>query len=165
MEFASTVPFGTDDSCVPQGAQEFFVVCAEGNRARNGAGNGEDVRILFLILFGALGTLARYGLDGWIQYRVGSVFPAGTLTINLLGCLFLGAIGQFSLNHITVSPDLRIGLTVGLMGGFTTFSTFGWDTARMLEEGEWTKASLYVGVSVLGGLIAMMLGMRAGDVL
>jgi CrcB protein len=109
--------------------------------------------------------LARYGLDGWIQYRVGSVFPAGTLTINLLGCLFLGVIGQFGLNHITVSPDLRIGLTIGLMGGFTTFSTFGWDTVRMLEEGEWTKASLYVGASVLGGLIAMMLGMRVGDAL
>lgn len=123
------------------------------------------MRIIFLIVFGALGTLARYGLDGWIQYRVGSVFPAGTLTINLLGCLFLGLIGQFGFNHITVSPDLRIGLTIGLMGGFTTFSTFGWDTVRMLEEGEWTKASLYVGVSVLGGLIAMIVGMRVGDAL
>ena len=47
-----------------------------------------------------------------------------------------------------MSPDLRIGLTIGLMGGFTTFSTFGWDTVRMLEEGEWTKASLYVGERV-----------------
>lgn len=123
------------------------------------------MRIIFLIVFGAAGTLARYGLDGWIQYRVGSVFPAGILTINVLGCLILGAIGQFGLNHIAVSPDLRIGLTTGLMGGFTTFSTFGWDTVRMLEEGEWTKASIYVGASVLGGLIAMMLGMRVGDAL
>jgi CrcB protein len=123
------------------------------------------LRIVFLVVFGALGTLARYGLDGVIQYRVGSVFPAGTLTINVLGCLLLGVIGQFGLNHINVSPDLRIGLTIGLMGGFTTFSTFGWDTVRMLEEGEWTKASLYVGASVLGGLIAMMLGMRVGDAL
>lgn len=125
----------------------------------------ESLRIILLIVFGALGTLARYGLDGAIQYRVGSVFPAGTLTINLLGCLVLGVIGQFGLNHITVSPDLRVGLTIGLMGGFTTFSTFGWDTVRMLEEGEWTKASLYVGASVLGGLVAMMLGMRVGDAL
>jgi fluoride exporter len=121
------------------------------------------VRVIFLIVFGAAGTLARYGLDGWIQYRVGSVFPAGTLTINVLGCLILGAIGQFGLNHITVSPDLRIGLTIGLMGGFTTFSTFGWDTVRMLEEGELTKALIYVAASVIGGLIAMMIGMRVGD--
>jgi CrcB protein len=130
-----------------------------------GARNGEAVRIILLIVFGAAGTLARYGLDGWIQYRVDSAFPAGTLTINLLGCLCLGIIGRFSLNHITVSPDLRIGLTTGLMGGFTTFSTFGWDAVRMLEEGQWTKASIYVGASVLGGLIAMMLGMRVGDAL
>ena len=130
-----------------------------------GARNGEAVRIILLIVFGAAGTLARYGLDGWIQYRVGSPFPAGTLTINVLGCLCLGIIGRFSLNHITVSPDLRIGLTIGLMGGFTTFSTFGWDAVRMLEEGQWTKASIYVGASVLGGLIAMMLGMRVGDAL
>jgi CrcB protein len=144
---------------VPQGAQEFFVACARGAR------NGEGVRVIFLLVFGAAGTLARYGLDGWIQYRVGSIFPAGTLTINLLGCLFLGVMGQFGLNHISVSPDLRIGLTIGLMGGFTTFSTFGWDTVRMLEEGEWTKASIYVGASVLGGLTAVMLGMRVGDAL
>jgi CrcB protein len=94
---------------------------------------------------------------------VGSVFPAGTLTINVLGCLFLGVIGKFGLNHITVSPDLRIGLTIGLMGGFTTFSTFGWDTVRMLEEGELIKALIYVAASVIGGLIAMMIGMRVGD--
>jgi fluoride exporter len=56
-------------------------------------------------------------------------------------------------------------LTTGLMGGFTTFSTFGWDTVRMLEEGQWTKASIYLGASVLGGLIAMLLGMRVGDAL
>ena len=134
-------------------------------RKPQGGQNGEDVRIIFLIVFGAVGTLARYELDGWIQYRVGSIFPAGTLTINLLGCLLLGVIGQFGLNHLTMSPDLRIGLTIGLMGGFTTFSTFGWDAVRMLEEGEWAKASLYVGASVFGGLIAMMLGMRAGDAL
>jgi fluoride exporter len=144
---------------VPQGAQEFFVVGAPGQET------GKAVRIVLLIVFGAAGTLARYGLDGWIQYRVGSTFPAGTLTINVLGCLCLGMIGRFSLNHITVSPDLRIGLTTGLMGGFTTFSTFGWDTVRMLEEGQWAKASIYLGASVLGGLIAMMLGMRVGDAL
>ena len=141
------------------------MLAARALEEETGARNGKSVRIIFLILFGAAGTLARYGLDGWIQYRVGPVFPVGTLTINVLGCLCLGIIGRFSLKHITVSPDLRIGLTTGLMGGFTTFSTFGWDAVRMLEEGQWTKASIYVGASVLGGLIAMMLGMRVGDAL
>jgi len=123
------------------------------------------VRILLLIAFGATGTLARYGLDGWIQYRVGARFPAGTLAINLLGCLLLGVIGEFSLNHISVPPDWRIGLTIGLMGGFTTFSTFGWDTVRMLNDGEWLKAVVYVGASVLGGIVCMIAGMRLGNAL
>jgi len=123
------------------------------------------VRILLLIAFGATGTLARYGLDGWIQYRVGARFPAGTLAINLIGCLLLGVIGEFSLNHISVPPDWRIGLTIGLMGGFTTFSTFGWDTVRMLNDGEWIKAVVYVAASVLGGIICMIAGMRLGNAL
>jgi fluoride exporter len=123
------------------------------------------VRIVLLIVFGAVGTLARYGLDGWIQYRVGSAFPAGTLTVNLLGCLLLGTIAEFSLNHISVPADWRIGLTIGLMGGFTTFSTFGWDSLRMLQDGEWTKALLYIGASVVGGILAMMVGMRLGNAL
>lgn len=123
------------------------------------------MRILLLIALGATGTLARYGLDGWIQYRVGARFPAGTLAINLIGCLLLGVIGEFSLNHISVPPDWRIGLTIGLMGGFTTFSTFGWDTVRMLNDGEWLKAIVYVGASVLGGIICMIAGMRLGNAL
>ena len=123
------------------------------------------MRIIFLLVFGALGTLGRYGLDGWIQHRVGAVFPTGILTINITGCLLLGIIGQFSLTHISVPPDLRIGLTTGLMGGYTTFSTFGWDTARMLETGEWWKASAYVAASVVGGIVAMLIGMRVGNAL
>jgi CrcB protein len=123
------------------------------------------VRIVLLIVFGAAGTLARYGLDGLIQQRVGARFPAGILAINLIGCLLLGLIGQFSLNHISVLPDWRIGLTVGLMGGFTTFSTFGWDTVRMLNDGEWVKALAYVAASVIGGIICMIGGMRIGNAL
>jgi CrcB protein len=123
------------------------------------------VRIVLLIVFGAAGTLARYGLDGWIQHRVGSAFPAGTLTINLLGCLLLGTVAEFSLNHISVPPDWRIGLTIGLMGGFTTFSTFGFDSVRMLQDGEWTKALIYIGASVVGGILAVMAGIRLGNAL
>ena len=123
------------------------------------------VRTILLVVFGGAGTLARYGLDGWIQYRAGASFPFGILTINVLGCFLLGVIGQFGLNHLSMPPDLRIGLTTGLMGGFTTFSTFGWDSVRMLESGEWLRALVYIGASVLGGLAAMIFGMRTGNLL
>jgi CrcB protein len=123
------------------------------------------VRLLLLLVFGGIGTLARYGLDGWIQNRTGPGFPWGILTINVLGCFVLGLIGQYGLNHLSMPPDLRIGLTTGLMGGFTTFSTFGWDTVRMMESGEWSRAFIYIGASVVGGLVAMVFGLRFGNAL
>ncbi len=123
------------------------------------------MRIILLVIFGAAGTLARYGLDGLIQYRSGASFPAGTLAVNLLGSLLLGMIGQFGLNHLSIPPDWRIGLTVGLMGGFTTFSTFAWDSVHMLSDGQWTRALMYVGGSVGGGIVALMIGIRLGGAL
>jgi len=119
--------------------------------------------MILLMVFGAAGTLARYGLDGWIQNRLGLSFPAGTLIVNILGCFLLGVIGEYSLAHLSVPPDWRIGLTTGMMGAFTTFSTFSWESVRMLETGEWARAAVYVGASLLGGLAAMMLGMRLGN--
>jgi CrcB protein len=117
------------------------------------------------MVFGMAGTLARYGLDGWIQGRLGPGFPAGTLTVNVLGCFLLGGIGQYSLTHLWVPPDWRIGLTTGMMGAFTTFSTFGWESVRMLEMGEWSRAIFYIGASLVFGLLAMMLGIRLGNAL
>ena len=121
------------------------------------------MRIFLLVVFGAIGTLARYGLQGLVQDRTGSGFPSGTLVVNLSGCLLLGAIGQYSLHHLSVPPDWRIGITIGFFGAFTTFSTFGWETIHMLEDGEWSKALVYVGASLIGGLIAVKAGMKLGD--
>lgn len=121
------------------------------------------MRIVLLIAFGSAGTLARYALQGVVQHRSDSAFPTGTLAVNLVGCLLLGGIGQFSLHHLSIPPDWRIALTIGFFGAFTTFSTFGWETIRMLEDGEWTRAALYVLVSVAGGLLLVKLGMRLAD--
>jgi fluoride exporter len=119
------------------------------------------VRVLLLLLvFGSIGTLARYGLQGVVQFRTGSTFPAGTLVVNLLGCFLLGGVGQYSLMHISVPADWRIGLTVGFFGAFTTFSTFSWETVHLLDDGDWMRALLYAGVSFLGGLFLLKLGMR-----
>jgi CrcB protein len=118
------------------------------------------LRILLIALFGAVGTLARYGLQGVIQTRAGSTFPHGTLVVNLTGCFFLGLIGQFTLNRMVISPDWRVAIAVGFFGGYTTFSSFGWETAKMLEDGEWLRATTYVAASVMAGLFLSVAGIR-----
>jgi CrcB protein len=124
---------------------------------------GAILRILLIAIFGAVGTLARYGLQGVVQIRAGGAFPYGTLLINLTGCFLLGLIGQFTLNRMLISPDWRVAITVGFFGGYTTFSSFGWETAKMLEDGEWLRASTYVAASVFVGLFLSVAGIRLAN--
>jgi fluoride exporter len=119
------------------------------------------LRLTLIAIFGAIGTLARYGLQGVVQVRAG--FPYGTLLINLSGCFLLGLIGQFTLNRMVISPDLRVAIAVGFFGGYTTFSSFGWETAKMLEEGAWARATAYVGTSVIIGLLLSVAGIRLAN--
>jgi CrcB protein len=121
------------------------------------------VRILLLLVFGAAGTLARYGLQGFLQERTPSAFPTGTLAVNLIGCFLLGIIGQYSLNHLAIPPEWRLAITIGFLGAFTTFSAVGWEAARMLELGEWLRVTVYLGASVLGGVLASLVGIRIGN--
>jgi CrcB protein len=123
------------------------------------------VRIFLLVMFGAAGTLARYGLQGLVQQRSGGTFPLGTLVVNLLGCLLLGGVAEYGFQHLTLPPDWRVGITVGFFGAFTTFSSFSYETARMLEDGAWPTAALYITLSLVGGLLLMMFGMRLGELL
>jgi len=118
------------------------------------------LRLFLIAVFGAMGTLARYGLQGLVQVKMGSTFPYGTLAINLTGCFFLGLIGQFTLNRMVISPELRMAIAVGFFGGYTTFSSFGWETAKMLEAGEWIWATTYVATSVVLGLFLSVAGIR-----
>ena len=127
------------------------------------AEEGELVRFALLVAFGAAGTLARYWLQGVVQYRTGSTFPTGTLIVNLLGCLLLGGIGEYALTHLVIPPEWRIGITVGFFGAFTTFSAFSWETVRLLEDDEWMRAVAYVVASVVGGLLAVVAGMRIAE--
>jgi len=121
------------------------------------------LRILLIALMGAVGTLTRYGLQGVVQFRSGSEFPYGTLAVNLTGCLLLGFLGQLTLNRMVISPEWRIAMTIGFFGGFTTFSSFGWETAKMVEDGEWVHAAAYVSASVLVGLLLTLAGIHAAN--
>jgi fluoride exporter len=123
------------------------------------------LRIVLLCVFGVAGTLARYAIQGFVQQQSGPNFPYGTLSVNLSGCFLLGLVGEYALNHISIPPDLRVGITAGFFGAYTTFSTFAWETGHMIQDGEWAKAAIYVGVSVLVGALLTIGGMRLGAAL
>ena len=114
--------------------------------------------ILYIALGGIAGTLSRYGLEGWIQSRTATGFPLGTLTVNLSGSLLLGFILRVATGTTLISPDLRAGLTIGFCGAFTTMSTFSYESLRLLGDGEYWYAGLYMGGSVLGCLAAVIAG-------
>jgi fluoride exporter len=124
---------------------------------------GANLRLTLIAIFGAVGTLLRYGLQGVVQVGTSGTFPYGTLLINLTGCFFLGLIGQFMMNRMVISPDWRVAITVGFFGGYTTFSSFGWETAKMLEDGEWLPATTYVAASVVIGLLLSVAGIRLAN--
>jgi len=121
------------------------------------------MRLTLIAIFGAVGTLLRYGIQGVVQVGTGTTFPWGTLLINLTSCFLLGLIGQLTLNRMMISPDWRVAITVGFFGGYTTFSSFGWETAKMLEDGEWLPATSYVAASVVIGLLLSVAGIRLAN--
>lgn len=115
---------------------------------------------IYIGVFGGLGCLSRYMVSGWIFKLAGRGFPYGTLGVNILGSFLLGLIMEGSLRS-TLSSDLRMGLTVGFMGGFTTFSTFSYETFRLIEEG----SLLHAGLNILLSIIVCLAGAAAGIVL
>jgi CrcB protein len=117
--------------------------------------------LVYVALGSALGGASRYLLGGLIQRLLDTTFPAGTLVINVSGSLLLGAILQYAVETPTLSPEIRALLTIGFCGGYTTFSTFSYETVALFEDGEWTKAVAYVAASVLLSLIATFLGFAA----
>jgi CrcB protein len=116
--------------------------------------------LAWVALGGALGALARYGLSGLVYDRLGESFPWGTLVVNVAGCLLLGVTVRW-LQVSAPPPPLRPFLTIGLLGAFTTFSTFGYETIALVQDGQWGRAGLYVGGSVFVGLVAVVVGMAA----
>ena len=81
--------------------------------------------------------------------------------MNVTGSFLLGLIIRYAIETPSVTPEMRAFLTIGLCGGYTTFSTFSFETARMMEDGEWTRAAVYIGLSLLVSLGAVFLGFAA----
>lgn len=118
--------------------------------------------ILYIAIGGLAGTLARYFLQGWIQPRSG-VFPLGTLVINIAGSLVLGFIIRYATGTTVVSPELRAGLTIGFCGAFTTMSTFSYESMALLGDGEYVRAGVYMGGTIVGCLVAVIFGTMVAE--
>ncbi len=116
--------------------------------------------ILLVAAGGALGSVARYGLSALIRSHT-PTFPIGTLACNLLGCLLIGILAGLLGVSGTEHDRARLFLFTGILGGFTTFSSFGLETIGLLREGRVGTAILYVGLSNALGLLLVWLGWRA----
>lgn len=120
------------------------------------------VMVLFVALGSAAGGAARFLLGTFIQLRFGAGLPVGTLVVNISGAFLLGFIFTLALSTPAISPEMRGLLTTGFCGGYTTFSTFSYDTMMLLEDGEIARASLYVVLSVVVALLGVWLGIALG---
>src|SRR3990172_3958479 len=94
-------------------------------------------KLLLIAIAGAVGTLCRYGLGGIVQKAFGSSFAWGTVTVNLVGCLLFGLVWALAENRLNISGQVRVFIFIGFFGAFTTFSTFAFETARMLDDSQW----------------------------
>lgn len=110
---------------------------------------------------GAAGTLARYVIGAAVQGRAGGGFPVGTLVVNITGSLLLGFLMRLLLDSAVAGPTVRLMLTTGFCGGYTTFSTFTYETARLIEDGEYERAGLYITLSLVLSVAAMFVGLWA----
>ena len=107
---------------------------------------------------GIFGCLARFGLTQLIQSVYGNEFPLATFCINVIGCFFMGFFFYEMLDKVQVTPALRAGVLTGVIGGFTTFSTFGMETINLIEGGQTRTAFIYLSASVVCGLTAVIVG-------
>jgi CrcB protein len=115
----------------------------------------------WVALGGGLGAVARYSLSGWLlHHSAQQKFPWPTFVVNVSGCLIAGLLFALAAKHDILSPNLRLFLFTGVLGGFTTFSAFGLETAHLLKRGDVLTACIYVLASVVCGLAAILLAYR-----
>lgn len=114
-------------------------------------------RFFWICLAGAAGTGARYLISVGAAQRFGSAFPYGTLIVNLFGCFAIAAIMQAALT-LSWSSTLRSIITIGFIGGLTTYSSFNYETSRLLEEGAWAAAAVNALSTIFGAFLAGWLG-------
>lgn len=116
----------------------------------------------FLLIFvaGGCGSLMRYSVAGWAQQWSASTFPTGTLVVNIFGCAAIGFLTPLLTGPVLIREEYRLAVLVGLLGGFTTFSTFGWETISLVDAGQRWLAFVNILASNVCGLSAAWLASR-----
>lgn len=119
-------------------------------------------RILIVGGAGALGCIARYLVDMWAGQRFGTTFPYGTLLVNVIGCFLIAFVMALALGLASFPSNLRLGLTTGFLGGFTTYSSFNYEGTTLAFEGTLSRAALYLAITLAGCFAAGLLGLTLG---
>jgi CrcB protein len=116
-------------------------------------------KLVLYVAFGSgIGGVVRLLLGNFIQQRMGASFPLGTLVINITGSFLLGFLIRYALGTPDVTPEVRAMLTTGFCGGYTTFSTYSFETATLIEDGRYERASFYILLSVAIALLGVFGG-------
>ena len=121
-------------------------------------------KTILIALAGLAGTLLRYWLSGYVARQYGETFPWGTMAVNLTGCLVTGAVFYVTEERFLINPTVRTVILIGLLGGFTTFSSYGLQTFTLLRDGEYGLATLNVVTSNVLGLFMVWAGYTLGKV-
>ena len=121
------------------------------------------LEVLFVALGGAIGSVARYLLGGWFAARFGAAFPYGTFVINVTGSFIIGLFLAYAQDRVSLSPYWRLFFAVGFVGGYTTFSTFEYESVRLFQDGEMLLGALYLMGSVVTGGVAAIAGIALGS--
>jgi fluoride exporter len=121
------------------------------------------VKILLIAVGGGVGSVLRYWVQGLGQKLVEGSFPLGTLIVNVIGCLAIGFLNYAFSGPLLIRQEYRIALTVGVLGGFTTFSAFGWETFSLANDGQGLRAVLNLLLSVTLGFLAVLVGYRLAE--
>lgn len=122
------------------------------------------MRFLLICLGGAFGTGARYGVQILAVRWMGSSFPYGTLAVNVLGSILIGLVNEVAFTTSLIPPTVRVMLTIGVMGGFTTYSSFSYETISLIENGSWLGAVANVVLTTGLCLVVCVLGLGLGRV-
>jgi CrcB protein len=120
-------------------------------------------RFLWICFAGALGSGTRYLVGLWAGKALGTTFPYGTLFVNLAGCFLIAAIMRVALGTTLIPPTLRFALTTGFLGGLTTYSSFNYETTRLLEERAYAPALTNLAVTLCGCMLAGVVGLWLAD--